>query len=275
MRPLISYYGGKQRIASRITAIIATMPHQVYVEPFCGGAAVLFAKPRPSVNSDYRECLNDADERIVTLYRVAQEQPDALNHLLQHTPYSQSEYRRAAEILHNPGEHTDVRRAWAVVVQTRQSFSNGIGKGWGTSVYGRNHAATWATYQDALPGILHRLRGVYLSCEDALRCIARWDSPDTLFYCDPPYPGADQGHYAGYTTDDWQRLCDTLDAARGSWILSNYPCDTTPQTAHECHQVAAVMSAANSKTRDSVAAKRTECLWIRRPAEWATQQCMF
>jgi DNA adenine methylase len=262
MKPIISYYGGKQRIASRIVDVIRTIPHKVYVEPFAGGAAVLFKKDKPSPNNldDYRECVNDRDERIVTLYRVCQEQKDELLHLLQHTPYSQSEHRKAHTILQAPHEHTPLRVAWAVVVQTRQSFGNAIGKGWKTSTQSENIAKTWATYLDWLPVLLERFRGVYASCEDALRCIERWDSSETLFYCDPPYPGASQGHYSGYTTEDWRALCGALDACQGSYILSNYPQLTEPASAQRRVEIDAVMSIESARTRKHNA--RTEVLWI-------------
>jgi DNA adenine methylase len=262
MKPIISYYGGKQRIASHIVSILHSIPHKVYVEPFAGGAAVLFAKgkPRPDNHHNYRECVNDKNERIGTLYRVCQEQKDDLLHLLQHTPYSQSEHRKAHAILKAPHDCTPLRVAWAVVVQARQSFANGIGKGWATNVKTRNSAQTWATYLQWLPAILERFSGVYVSCEDAIRCIQRWDSPDTLFYCDPPYPGANQGHYSGYTLEGWQALCSALDTCQGSYILSNYPQTTEPASAQRRVEIQAVMSAENSKTRTDV--QRTEVLWI-------------
>jgi len=52
VKPLLSYYGGKQRIASRILAEIEQIPHTVYVEPFAGGATLLFAKPVRIVSND-------------------------------------------------------------------------------------------------------------------------------------------------------------------------------------------------------------------------------
>lgn len=264
MKPMISYYGGKQRIATRIVSEVDTIPHKVYVEPFAGGAAVLFAKGarNPGNRDDYREVLNDNDERIVTLYRVCQEQKADLVHLLAHTPYSRSEYKRAASVLKVPHEHSDLRVAWATVVQTRQSFANGIGKGWGIAKKSENSAATWATYLQMLPAILDRLNGVFIECEDALRCIKRWDSPDTLFYCDPPYPGTDQGHYSGYALDDWRALCNALDACQGSYILSGYAQDVAPTTAAVRKEIAAHMSARNNKNT-SGGRSRTEILWIR------------
>jgi DNA adenine methylase len=260
LKPILSYYGGKQRIASRIVELIRTIPHAVYAEPFAGGAAVLFAKGRPHTanTGHYREAINDVDERIITLYRVCQEQETELLHLLKYTPYSQSEYRKASAILRGEVEATDLWRAWATVVGIRQSFASKMFGGWGVSVVSQNNAMVWANYLDALPDILARFRGVYVACEDALRFIERWDSPDTLLYCDPPYPGTCQGHYDGYTLDDWQALCAVLDACQGSYILSNYSQEIEPQTAQQRIEMDAVMSAA----KDVRGEKRTEVLWV-------------
>jgi DNA adenine methylase len=256
VKPLISYYGGKQRISSRILEVVRTIPHSVYAEPFAGGAAVLFAKGRQPGTS---EAINDRDERVTNLYRVCQEQEADLLHLLQRTPYSQSEHRKAEAILRGETEASDLRRAWAVVVGIRQGFANKMFGGWGTSITPRDSPA-WANFQDALPAILARFRGVYVSCEDALRFIARWDTPGTLFYCDPPYPGTNCGHYKGYTLDDYQRLCDALDSIRGSYILSNYSQAIVPRSAQQRIEIAAVMSAAKDVNRKGE--KRTEVLWV-------------
>ncbi|QSH99083.1 DNA adenine methylase [Treponema phagedenis] len=42
MKTPISYYGGKQQLAKKIVSLIPE--HKIYCEPFCGGAAILFAK---------------------------------------------------------------------------------------------------------------------------------------------------------------------------------------------------------------------------------------
>jgi DNA adenine methylase len=259
VKPLISYYGGKQRIASRILEVVRTIPHTVYAEPFAGGAAVLFAKGRPTnTNADRNiEAINDRDECIITLYRVCQTQKAELLHLLQHTTYSQEEHGKASAILQGEIEADALWRAWAVVVSVKQGFSGQVLGSWRTSVR-VNAPSSWANYVKDLPAILARLDNVYIACEDALRFIERWDSPGTLFYCDPPYPGSDQGHYSGYTTDDYQRLCDTLDNIRGSYILSNYSQAIEPRSAQQRLEIDAVMSAA----KDHRGEKRTEVLWV-------------
>jgi site-specific DNA-adenine methylase len=42
-----------------------------------------------------------------------------------------------------------------------------------------------------------RFRRVQIACCDAGRIIKNWDVPDAFFSLDPPYGGADQGHYDG------------------------------------------------------------------------------
>ena len=68
MKTPISYYGGKARIASQIVPHIMAIPHTVYVEPFFGGGAVLYAKGKiDRGNSDYyREAVNDLNKQLIT-----------------------------------------------------------------------------------------------------------------------------------------------------------------------------------------------------------------
>lgn len=271
MKPLISYYGGKQRIASKILKYFP--PHSVYVEPFAGGAALLFAKPVLPVgdNNHYIECLNDTSDLLINLYRVAVKYPVDLNREIQATLYSQSDYRRAIAICKNPDGYTELQKAWAYYLSINTSFAHKLSAGWGTAAT-RSHSYPFLRNKINLPDTLERLKNVHVSCEDVIRCISRWDSPQTLFYCDPPYPNTCQGHYDGYTLDDWQNLCSTLDNIQGSYVLSNYPQPIEPQSAQQRVEIQAVMSASGvdrvgvdrSKgcTTRTEEIKRTEVLWI-------------
>lgn len=260
MQPLINYYGGKARIATQILPCIEAIPHTVYVEPFCGGAAVLFAKPRRIVTNDayYRECINDLSGLLVNLYKVAREQPEELQRWIELTLYSQADYAEAMSVCKNPEGHTDLKKAWAYYVNIQMSFARKLNGGWGTSIASQNQAATWDNKKLSLPEKLDRLKAVHVSCEDALKCIQRWDSPQTLFYCDPPYPETSMGHYAGYTMNDFQRLCGALDSCEGSYVLSNYFQPVEPQSAQRKVEIEAIMSAA----KDIKGQARTEALWI-------------
>jgi len=218
MKPVISYYGGKQRMASKIVPLIPQ--HTVYVEPFCGGAAILFAKPWPKVthNNHYREIINDHDERLINFYQQLRDNGQSLIDALQLTLFSEHEHQIAKEL--NCENKLEAARRYYVNVQ--QSFSNKLGGGWGRTIYSRNQAATWANKIAKLPDYLDRMASVHIACDDALKIIKQWDSPQTFFYCDPPYPGTNCGSYKSYTLEHFQALVNTLDTCQGSFILSNY-----------------------------------------------------
>lgn len=67
-----------------------------------------------------------------------------------------------------------------------------------------------------------RLQRVQVECCDALRIIKSRDREDTFFYLDPPYVGADQGHYDGYSQDDFDNLLALLETIKGKFLLSSY-----------------------------------------------------
>jgi DNA adenine methylase len=67
-----------------------------------------------------------------------------------------------------------------------------------------------------------RLQQVQIECCDALRIIKSRDTADTFFYLDPPYVGSDQGHYDGYTQEDFNTLLETLANIKGKFLLSSF-----------------------------------------------------
>jgi DNA adenine methylase len=46
--------------------------------------------------------------------------------------------------------------------------------------------------------------------------------PEAFFHLDPPYVGADQGHYDGYTQEDFDTLLKLLETLNGKFLLSSY-----------------------------------------------------
>lgn len=223
MKPAISYYGGKQKMASKIVPLIPV--HTVYVEPFAGGAAIFFAKPFPNVSNTahYIEVLNDLDNRLINFYRVLRDpkQGPELVHQLQLTPYSEEEHRIAKNL--DIIDIDPIEAARRYYINIMQSFANKLNGGWARSVYSGNKALTFYKKIQYLPEILDRLSGVYVSSTDALKCIKQWDSPHTFFYCDPPYPNTDQsGYMYKFSLEDMKKLVDCLNECQGSFILSCY-----------------------------------------------------
>lgn len=254
-------------MAPKVVPLIPS--HMLYCEPFAGGLAVLFAKGSPLVTNDdyYHEIINDKDERLINMYRVFQTRFPEMLQRLSFTPMSESEHKRAKEILKDETA-SEIDRAWAYYVSINQSFSNILNVGWQRTnkVPARNMASVWKSSIDRLSDCFERLRNVQIACTDAIKCIEQFDSKDAFFYCDPPYPETDQGHYKGYTVADFQRLVDCLAEIKGQFILSNYnqPGITFPESWRKV-EIEAAMSAAGGGKGGS----RIEALWMSKEREAA------
>lgn len=258
MKPPFSYYGGKQRIVRHIIPHI--VQHTVYVEPFCGGATLLFAKPdyRTGNNDHYREVINDTNEDIHNFFVQLRDNGEELCRMLELSLYSKEEHRLA----NNYNGEDPLMKAYYFYVNVMQSFSNIYTcEGWGTQKYGQNLPCTYKNKIDQLGQYIERMRSIYISCEDAIKCIKRWDSPQTFFYCDPPYPNTNQGPYKGYTQEDFENLIEALHNCEGSFILSCYNNDAVPKDWKKL-EIEATNSSSNT-FKGGHREKRTECIWIR------------
>jgi len=258
MRPIISYYGGKQKIAADIVALIP--PHKMYVEPFFGGGAVLFAKGIPTcAHDDYHEVINDADERLINFYRVFQgDDFKKLYRKILFTPHSEAEYRLTRSITREEVEADDITRAWAYYINISQSFANKLNSGWARSrkAPNKNRGSIWHNQKGRLLALHHRLSRATISCADALKVIAQRDHENTFFYLDPPYPGTGQGHYKGYTVKDLQALIDVLAAIKGKFLLSNF---NQPEVKFPTHWKRFEIATTCAVARENK--ERTEVLW--------------
>jgi DNA adenine methylase len=84
----------------------------------------------------------------------------------------------------------------------------------------------WINRILALWAVAERLRRVQIENDDALNVIKRYDSKDTLFYLDPPYPHEVRGDPKAYgfemTERDHERLAELLHSVKGKVALSGY-----------------------------------------------------
>ena len=56
----------------------------------------------------------------------------------------------------------------------------------------------WLGSVEGLPQIVQRLQRVQIENAPATEVVRRYDSPETLFYCDPPYPHEARGDSKAY-----------------------------------------------------------------------------
>ena len=226
-------------------------PHNPYIEPFCGGASVFFAKEPVAVN-----VLNDTNGMIVNLYRQAKLYPEDLFRLIDATPHSRSEYNRAAAIYKGKVEATDLEKAWAMYTATTQAFACKTACGWAFQKGGTTKSAprTTKNRKKMIPDIIQHLNKAQIDSIDAIACIERYDQSEALFYIDPPYIDTQQGTYAGYEQSDFDRLLEVLKTIKGKFFLSHYANQTMSDYAE-----ANGWAVTEKETRCSATMVRGEC----------------
>lgn len=215
----IRWVGGKSRFRKHIIPLIPE--HTCYVEPFAGGAWVLFGKSPSQV-----EVLNDIDQELINFFRVLKQKPEELIASFEWELVSRAEFTRLANS--DPTTLQDVERA--------HRFYYLIMAGWGgeldyprfqTSIsdggHGNRLIGALKHLRQRLEPVYHRLRTVIienLSWED---CLDRYDAPRTVMYIDPPYP--QNGCNYKHNMQDWEdhrHLANRLAQAKCKWILSSY-----------------------------------------------------
>jgi DNA adenine methylase len=215
MRTPLSYYGGKQTLAKTILGLIP--PHRVYCEPFLGGAAIFFAKEPSKV-----EIINDTNGEIVNFYEVLQRDFVALEKEVAISLHSRNQHRQARVIYENPDMFDRVKRAWAVWVLANSSYGCMLDGGFGYDRTGGTSKKLANKRAGFSIDYAVRIQRVQVERCDALRIIESRDIEDAFFYLDPPYVGSDQGHYDGYTQEDFDNLLKVLERLKGKFLLSSF-----------------------------------------------------
>lgn len=223
LRSPLNYFGSKSRIAPSIVKHFPT--HHTFVDVFGGSASILLAKAPSPV-----EVYNDIDGDLVNFFRVLQD-PETYSKLcwaLSYTFHSRAEFELAKQKTTDP-----VEAARRFIVRQRQSFG-GKGYEWSYSVHKSINgmasvARRWQQGIEALPAARNRFHGVQIEHADWQEVMLRFDTPETLFYCDPPYhPEARvSGRYRHeFTIEDHEQFIAFLPAIRGMVVLSGYQTET-------------------------------------------------
>ena len=193
---------------------------------FFGSGAVFFTKERSFV-----ETINDIDNDVVNLFRVARDHPEGLARAVTLTPWSRTEYLMSYDVV----ACDDIERARRFLVRMWQGIGSKSSSrtGWRKNVKGVNGSAS--RFHISLPNcimdVCARMKHsegnfiVQIENKDALELISRHNTSDTLIYADPPYmretrSGAIYKHE--FVDDDHRRLLDALLAHKGPLVLSGY-----------------------------------------------------
>lgn len=219
MQTPITYYGGKQRLVSTILSLIPE--HTSYIEPFAGGAAILFAKPKSKV-----EVINDTNSEVILFYKVVKTKFNKLQREIRATLHSRELHRKAKFIYEHPSLFTDIERAWALWVNSVMSYSSILGSTWSCGFESpTSEKKVHSKKKSFTKELSDRLELVQIESRDALEVVLARDNSKAFFYLDPPYIDTACGHYGGYTRDDFEKLLVVLSKIKGKFLLSSFPSD--------------------------------------------------
>ncbi len=214
------YMGGKSNLLKPLLSILPE--HVVYVEVF-GGAGNLLLNKKPVHN----EIINDVDDDIVNLFTVVSRDDtfEQFNKIIQSLPYSRTVHQKMWEILKEPFEYNpfepNVRRAVAYYYFKNSSVAS-TGSFRVSRLGNPVISISYANKLDKLKQVRERLRKVIVEHVDFEECIRKYDTPDTLFFLDPPYLNAEHYYKHGFTIEDHKRLLNLLPTIKGKFILTTY-----------------------------------------------------
>lgn len=221
------WYGGKFSHLDWLLSLLPDCHH--YCEPFAGSAAVLLNREPSPV-----ETYNDLDGEVVNFFRVLRDHKDRLVEFIGLTPFSREEFEKACVLDPNLDSIERARRFFVRARQVRTGLAQKASLGrWAnckqTSRAGMSGVVSrWLGSVEALPDIAERLLRVQIENRPAIEVVKLYDSPDTFFYCDPPYVHNTRGDCSAYsnemTDDDHRELARVLNTAQGKVAVSNYDC---------------------------------------------------
>ena len=255
------WYGGK---FSHLDWLLPLLPEaQHFCEPFGGSAAVLLNR-RPSPVETY----NDIDGEVANFFRVLRDRKNKLVEAIGLTPFSREEFESAInEPVHDVSDVERARRFYIRARQVRTGLAQKASAGrWAhcrlTSRAGMAGAVSrWLGAVEGLPLIAQRLLRVQIEHDKATNVIKRYDSEDTLFYCDPPYPHDSRSDINAYgyemTDDEHRELAEVLHKVNGRVALSSYRSKLMDELYGDWRCIEAP-----AKIVHSVKTFRQELLWI-------------
>ena len=273
-RIVFGWYGGKFSHLEWLLPLLPKCHH--YCEPFAGSGAVLLNREPSPV-----ETYNDIDGDVVTFFRVLRDRHEELIQAISMTPFSREEYHLA---INGPEKGiSDAERARRFYIRARQTRTGlaqtaSLGR-WAncknTSRSGMSGAVSrWLGGVEALDDIAHRLIRVQIENRPAVDVIRLYDSPSTLFYCDPPYLHATRGDSKAYgfemDEDQHREFAEAVRHCRGKVAVSGYDHPLMEELFPGSRWMKTV---APEKTNHSTKSTRQEVLWTNYKAN--SQESLF
>ena len=252
-RGAMNYIGSKHSCLSQIFPLIPITDR--WVDVYGGSGVVTLNRPRVKF-----EVYNDRHSGLVAFYKMISSEAgtQALKERCSLFPHSRElfiDYLKGWEV------EDDLERAarWYYIVQTSvmgrcEAFGRDL-KAYNT-VYRKIHEQL-----ELFPIIHDRFKNVLVENLDWRQCLGDFDSPDTVFYMDPPYWGSDIYEHKMDKIAHIE-MCGRIFECKGFVAVSGYANEVYDQFPWDgVHRIEVDNQIANMfgpKTAD-----RTEWLWIK------------
>ena len=198
---------GKTRLAKRVLPMIPE--HSTYVEPFAGGAAIFYAKPK---EMSKLEVLTDTNPEVAFSFKFIRDLTDEQARAVRSKNWvvSKEQARRVHELKPKNGPERFYRFAY-------KRYALFFGREDRITAIDPFKAGKKPTLINNLERTKERLKGVKVHNDSYEKVVKAYDSKDTFFYLDPPYPRCDQG--VGEKEFDEPAFIKTLQKMKGKFLL--------------------------------------------------------
>jgi DNA adenine methylase len=198
---------GKSRVAKRVIPMIPE--HKTYVEPFAGGAAVFYAKPKEMSKN---EVLSDTHPEVAFSFKYVRDGSDKDFDGVRRKNWivSKEQARKVHDLKPSRGDDRFYRFAYKRYAMFFRNENR-------ITAIDPSKAGKKPTLINNLEKTRERLKGVKIHNESYEKMFKAYDEKDTFFYLDPPYPRIAQE--VGEDQFDEPAFIKRLENLKGKFLL--------------------------------------------------------
>jgi DNA adenine methylase len=199
--------GGKSRVSVKLVECIPE--HKTYVEPFVGGGAVYFKKTPVET-----EVVNDKNTEIAFAYSFVKNLTDEQMNRLKTFDWEPNKEKffklKDSEVPKDPVQR--FYRFYYVLI-----YSYGLS----SKTYGYFEKDKFHL-DKRVAKLKERMKNTKVYSGDYLEVMKQYDSPETFFFLDPPYPNEWTGPEGTklFSKEDTQKLHDYLKTVKGKFLMT-------------------------------------------------------
>lgn len=217
IRSPLNYAGSKFESLEQILPLIPYT--DICVEVFGGSGSFILARRRSKL-----DVFNDRNSGISAFFIACQTEPDRLIEIIKHLPHSREIYDWCQKNYDNLIHDTTLRGAMFYYMV--QSSFGGRCDYFGRTISAKGSPVFTKLYNnlELFPAIIQRFRSIQVENLDWRVCLKDFDSPETVFYLDPPYVNSNIYAY-NMSKQEHMEMCERIFQLEGFVALSGYAND--------------------------------------------------